>query len=369
MRKEVILILFVLFGIIGCVRSEFEFKNAEIIDIRVFTNGGFAVIYSSNETVNVYSFSKLVTSFTRKSVFASIGGTNTLGSYYKVSDFGFLRNGVFYLVGYKPTLGWVVKIGNSDSGYYSYVSEFSCSENGKMVGYIYNVGGEYDGTNVYGGKYYVNVNGVDYGPYDFAKDLLLFEDEGVFVFSFKQGRNYRLKVGDYEYSDYDYVMLPRNMVRISEFNFIYKVGRDWFLYPDERLPREVFGFVMADNEYFLLLSNSNFTIVTNPHTNFLVEGRVLDIVGSGKYLVLSEVSDGKKLMFDRFYGSYQDITKYEVRGNKLVFKYKSNDQWYVYGGVKSYGPFELVDFAVVGNKIFIGYVEKGRVKLMSEKLE
>ncbi|MFN4246012.1 MAG: hypothetical protein ACK4F9_07735, partial [Brevinematia bacterium] len=309
-----IFLFLTLIFIISCSKTEFDYKNAKVIDIKMGQSGDLAVLYSSNETVNVYTFSKLIKSFERTSLFVSYG-TNTYGGYYKVYKFGFLGNKL-YIIANKPTLGCLVNVDGKEFGYYTFVTEFSYSINGKMYGYIYNMGGEFDGTNIIGGKYYINVNGIDYGPYDYAQNLIFSETEDTFSFTFKNKGKTGIKFGDYEYQYYNNVIPPKNI--FNQTKFIYQIKKDWFLYPNEKLPPNTYGMISIDQNYYLLISNYNKTIFSNQFRNFSVEGKVIDIKKDKKYWILSEVNEGKKLIsLDESYGPYQDIQKYETLETKL----------------------------------------------------
>lgn len=345
------------FALIGC--SGVEFRNAEIIDIKVGYNGAIAVAYYSNETVNVYSFDKLVRTFRRRSAFVSVG-TNTYGSYYKIYSFGFLPDNRIYIVAYKPMLGHLVRVGEREMGYYTFVTEFAFSEAGRF-GFIYNVGGEFSGSNVSGGKYFVNVDGMDYGPYDYAEKLSFSRDGGLF-YVFRDRKEYGLRVNEHEYIGYTYVIPPRRVENIADLKFVYRVGRKWFLYPGQEISSNVVGIVFFENGYCLMFSNSNSTLITGFHTNFSVEGRVLDLLHDDKWFVLSQVGDGKKVVYDGVCGTYYDVGKYQIFGGKLVFEYKSNGFWYINFRGKDFGPFEFVDFVVEGDRVFVGHVVSNRIE-------
>lgn len=373
MKKMFLLqLFFITIFIIGCSRVNWDFTGSEeILQIKVGNNGEVAVAFVSNETVNVYSFEKLTKSFQRKSVFiATI--SNVFGGFYKVSDFGFLNDGRIFLLGYKPTLGWLVKVGNREYGYYSYVSEFASSKSGKRFGFIYNVGGDFDGTNIVGGKYYVNVDGRDYGPYDYAEKLLFSESEDTFTFVFRNGQEYFLKVNDYEYNCYDEVITPRRIFSQMDLRFVYRIKKIWYIHPNEKIPlninQKVHDIVPNDNGYTLVISESNSTIITNSYTNFRIDGIILDIIKNDKYLILYQYKEGKKLIFDKEYGPFDGVSKYIVMNSNLIFEFKSNNSWYISVPKKIYGPFKLADFYLTTNKISIFYIEDKRIKTINEDL-
>ncbi|MCS7299586.1 MAG: hypothetical protein RMJ37_06500 [Spirochaetia bacterium] len=360
--RIVILVIAFLILLSSCSRN--DFRNVELIDIKLGPNGDFAVAYYSNETVNVYSFEKLIRSFQRKAIFVSTS-TNTIGSYMLITDFGFLKDGRTYVVGFKPTLGWSIRVGDRTFGYYSYVSEFEQSKDGTTVAFIYNVGGTFDGTNVVGGKFYVNVNGRDYGPYDFAYNLSFSQQDNTFYFVYVNGKNHNLKINEGDYVGFGNVIPPLSFANETQFSFAYRIGRNWFLHPTEKLEPNIYNLIVSDRGITLIFTNSNYTLISNANSNFVVDGILVKLEEkNGKYLILSKVSNGYKIYYDIEYGIYENITKHLTINDKLVFKYKSNDNWYIFVEPNNYGPFKYADFITYQGKIRIGYIEDGIVKTL-----
>lgn len=360
--------LFAILGVVllvSCGRT-FDFSKVEVIDVKVGPSGKFAVAYYSNETVNVYSFNKLITSFQRRAVFVSTSD-KIYGGYFLVKDFGFLSDGRIYIVAYKPTLGWLVRIGDKEIGYYSYVSQFKFSSNSKLVGYVYNVGGEFSNDSVVGGKYYVNVNGMDMGPYDLVGELILSRNEDFFAFSYSNNNRWYVRVSDYEYVCYNEVILPNEFSAPEDIKFAYRIRRDWFLHPSFPISRNVYKITVFDNYLFFILTNSNSSLISNKFTNFSVEGIVLDVKFDGENaLILIKTGDKQKMLFNNTTITMDSITKYELVNKKVVYKGKIKDEYYIGINEKLLGPYEFADFHVDNEKITIGYVRNKKLYLTYE---
>lgn len=360
--------VFVLVAILLLVScgSNLDFSGVEIVDVKVGPDSKFAVAYYSNETVNVYSFNKLVNSFQRRAVFVRTSD-KVYGGYFLVKDFGFMNDGKLYIVAYKPTLGWLVKIGDKEVGYYSYVSLFKFSDNSKLIGYVYNVGGEFSNNSVIGGKYYVNVNGLDMGPYDYVGDLIFSKNEDTFAFSYSNDKKWYVKISDYEYICYNEVILPSAFNVPEDMRFMYRIRRDWFLHPTVPIQRNIYKIITSDNHTFFVFTNANFSLVSNNFTNFSIEGSIVDLKSDGEdILLVVQQSNKQKILFKNRIITFDTIHKYQLLDKKVIFKAKNNEGYYIGIDEKLFGPYEFADFYVEGKQVKIGYIKDKKLHLLSE---
>ncbi len=346
--------------------KNFDYSGVEVVDLKLGPNGEFAVVYYSNETVNVYSFEKLVNSFQRRAVFVSTSH-KTYGGYFSVKDVGFLSDGRIYIVAYKPTLGWLVRIDDKELGYYSYISSFSYSDNLNLIGFVYNVGGEFSNDSLIGGKYYVNINGQDMGPYDYVDSLIFSKGGDSFAFSYSNGKNWYVKISDYEYVCYNGVILPNTFNAPEDIKFAYRIKVDWFLHPNYLIPRNIYKIISLNNYTFFVFTNSNYSFVSNNITNLSVEGKLVDMVYDGKNMLFLVQYDNKyKIFFNNKNITFDNIMKYHLTNGKVVYKSKNTEGYYVGIDDKTFGPYDFVDFYVEGSKVKIAYIKNGKLNFILE---
>ncbi|MCX8028507.1 MAG: hypothetical protein N2712_00730 [Brevinematales bacterium] len=359
-----------LLALLSC--SSYNFSNVEVINVKAGPKGEFAVAYYSNQTVNVYSFEKLLRSFERKAIFISTT-KQTFGGYYKITDFGFLKDGRVYVIASKPTLGWLVKVGDKEMGYYGYVTEFKSSYDGSYFGFIYNIGGNFDGTNLVGGKYFVNINGFDYGPYDYAYNLTFAEKDNTYYFIYIYKNRHFIKFNESEYGSYDYILGPKKFYNSSQKTFAYKMRGTWFLYPDKKLPQNLYSLITTENETIVLYTNSNTTIISNisNHTKLVVDGIVTDINSYKENYLVNTLLNGKKFIMRKksICGPYDDVLAKITQNENILIEYKSNNFWYVEFKNQTYGPYKFLDTFIESNLINIVYLDNGNlgIKTISTK--
>lgn len=364
----IFLAFFVLYIFYGCAEGELDFSDkSKIVDIRVNSSGSIAVLYKSNEIVNVYSFEKLTKTFEREGYFLKVKGkTNVIGSFFKIKDFGLAESAnIFFIVGNKPTLGWIVQLEDKQFGTYSYVTEVVVSKDGKRFGFIYNMGGVFDGTNLINGKYYVNVDGVDYGPYDYATNLNFSEDGDSYFFVYKNQKYWYVNENGVDHNAFDEVILP---IFLSGYNgvltFAYRIRNNYFLSSGQKL--EAKGTLVN-----LLISDKGIGSIYLDKTNVVLEIDNLNFTNSmftnitlkdGGILVFSSLESNFVFYKNKLFGPYPEIKKAMVYKDKLVLKCLSNGVSYLYLGDKLISSYEEVDFSVSKDGLIIAYVEGNKVK-------
>ncbi|MGC8963825.1 MAG: hypothetical protein ACP5KI_00440 [Brevinematia bacterium] len=368
MKNILVTFLILLITFYGCSKGEFEFSDkAKITSIKLNSNGDIAVLYKSNEIVNVYNFEKLTKTFERESYFIKVKGKrNIIGPFYKVSQFGLAENtNVFYVVGNNPTIGWIVQINDRKLGAYSYVTEIKVSKDGKRFGIIYNVGGEFDGTNLIGGKFYVNIDGTDYGPYDLAQSLTFSEDGDSYFFIYKNNKYWYVNENGIDHNVFDEVVLP---IFLSGYNvnliYAYRIRNNYFFNSGQKLETKSKPFRILVSEkgigsIYIDKTNVILEIGDLTLTNDILTNIVLQDEGT---IVFSSNQDYYVFYNNGLLGPYPRVEKVGTYDDKLVLKCISNESNYIYFGSEILGPYEIADFSVNSNEVIVGYVEGNKVK-------
>jgi hypothetical protein len=188
-------------------------------------------------------------------------------------------------------------------------------------------------------KEYVDVNGKEYGPYDWA-DTVVFESHGknVFYFQFIGGGKYYFNINGLEYGPHD---APR-----------YSNEGGVALFDDK------FGFVYSEN--FLQYANIN--------------GKKYGPYNNIKNIIISEndfgfIYENYVNINDKIYGPYKSCQWLHIKNNKFGFSYYVDNQGYFSINGKIYGPYTRnIDLGLndnwfgfayeVGNKFYFNINDK-----------
>ena len=342
----------------------------EPVDIRIIDSGtNFVFVFSSNENVKVYNFEKLVSSFDRRAEFV-VTKSRKLEIYQKVDSIFTSKNLKSYGLVASRGAQWLSVVNGNEFGLYNYVKGISFSEDGSRYGFVYNVGGLVSNGTIFGGKYYVNIDGYDNGPYDDAL-LPIFTDDGKVVLVIKELGLWKVKYDTFEYGDYEDVLVPSNPVYGDKVIFLFKKKSRWYMNNTTNVFKDVVVFEFNNGNYVLGESNDNKVAVKVGVIGggFKVLGTYDKVIKAivnedGTYAVVCEDS-GKEILIvnDNSFSNYQDIDKIEFSENNKYWgiRYKKDGKYFVNVNGKDLWNCNLLDFAFKNDSVLIMYLEKDKI--------
>ena len=342
----------------------------EPVDMRIVDSGtNFVFVFSSNENVKVYNFEKLVSSFDRRAEFV-VTKSRKLEIYQKVDGIFTSKNLKSYGLVASRGAQWLSVVNGNEFGLYNYVKGISFSEDGSRYGFVYNVGGLVSNGTIFGGKYYVNIDGYDNGPYDDAL-LPIFTDDGKVVLVIKELGLWKVKYDTFEYGDYEDVLVPSNPVYGDKVIFLFKKKNRWYMNNTTNVFKDVVVFEFNNGNYVLGESNDNKVAVKVGVIGggFKVLGTYDKVIKAivnedGTYAVVCEDS-GKEILIvnDNFFSNYQDIDKIEFSENNKYWgiRYKKDGKYFVNVNGKDLWNCNLLDFAFKNDSVLIMYLEKDKI--------
>jgi hypothetical protein len=342
----------------------------EPVDMRIVDSGtNFVFVFSSNENVKVYNFEKLVSSFDRRAEFV-VTKSRKLEIYQKVDGIFTSKNLKSYGLVASRGAQWLSVVNGNEFGLYNYVKGISFSEDGSRYGFVYNVGGLVSNGTIFGGKYYVNIDGYDNGPYDDAL-LPIFTDDGKVVLVIKELGLWKVKYDTFEYGDYEDVLVPSNPVYGDKVIFLFKKKNRWYMNNTTNVFKDVVVFEFNNGNYVLGELNDNKVAVKVGVIGggFKVLGTYDKVIKAivnedGTYAVVCEDS-GKEILIvnDNFFSNYQDIDKIEFSENNKYWgiRYKKDGKYFVNVNGKDLWNCNLLDFAFKNDSVLIMYLEKDKI--------
>jgi len=340
------------------------------VDMRIVDSGtNFVFVFSSNENVKVYNFEKLVSSFDRRAEFV-VTKSRKLEIYQKVDSIFTSKNLKSYGLVASRGAQWLSVVNGNEFGLYNYVKGISFSEDGSRYGFVYNVGGLVSNGTIFGGKYYVNIDGYDNGPYDDAL-LPIFTDDGKVVLVIKELGLWKVKYDTFEYGDYEDVLVPSNPVYGDKVIFLFKKKSRWYMNNTTNVFKDVVVFEFNNGNYVLGESNDNKVAVKVGVIGggFKVLGTYDKVIKAivnedGTYAVVCEDS-GKEILIvnDNSFSNYQDIDKIEFSENNKYWgiRYKKDGKYFVNVNGKDLWNCNLLDFAFKNDSVLIMYLEKDKI--------
>jgi hypothetical protein len=342
----------------------------EPVDMRIVDSGtNFVFVFSSNENVKVYNFEKLVSSFDRRAEFV-VTKSRKLEIYQKVDGIFTSKNLKSYGLVASRGAQWLSVVNGNEFGLYNYVKGISFSEDGSRYGFVYNVGGLVSNGTIFGGKYYVNIDGYDNGPYDDAL-LPIFTDDGKVILVIKELGLWKVKYDTFEYGDYEDVLVPSNPVYGDKVIFLFKKKSRWYMNNTTNVFKDVVVFEFNNGNYVLGESNDNKVAVKVGVIGggFKVLGTYDKVIKAivnedGTYAVVCEDS-GKEILIvnDNSFSNYQDIDKIEFSENNKYWgiRYKKDGKYFVNVNGKDLWNCNLLDFAFKNDSVLIMYLEKDKI--------
>jgi len=340
------------------------------VDMRIVDSGtNFVFVFSSNENVKVYNFEKLVSSFDRRAEFV-VTKSRKLEIYQKVDSIFTSKNLKSYGLVASRGAQWLSVVNGNEFGLYNYVKGISFSEDGSRYGFVYNVGGLVSNGTIFGGKYYVNIDGYDNGPYDDAL-LPIFTDDGKVVLVIKELGLWKVKYDTFEYGDYEDVLVPSNPVYGDKVIFLFKKKSRWYMNNTTNVFKDVVVFEFNNGNYVLGELNENKVAVKVGVIGggFKVLGTYDKVIKAivnedGTYAVVCEDS-GKEILIvnDNSFSNYQDIDKIEFSENNKYWgiRYKKDGKYFVNVNGKDLWNCNLLDFAFKNDSVLIMYLEKDKI--------
>ena len=343
----------------------------EPLDLRVVGAGtNFVFAFVSNENVKIYNFEKLVSSFDRRAEFVT-SKSKKLKVFQKVTGIFVSDNLSGYgFVGYRGAQ-WLCVVGDNEFGLYNYVKGISFSSDGSRFGFVYNVGGEVSNDNVLGGKYYVNIDGYDNGPYDDAM-LPIFTTDNKVILVVKELGFWKVKYDTFEYGDYEDVIVPSNPVYEDKVIFLFKKRNRWYMNGTTNVFGNVVFFDFNNGNYLLGELGVNNKVIVK--IGDLEKGfRVLEeyegiskgmITENGNYYLV--VRDGSReilIVNGNSFDGYQNIDRFVFSsdGKHWGIRYKKEGKFFVDFDGKKIWSGTLADFAFYGKGIILTYLDKNNV--------
>ncbi len=343
----------------------------EPLDLRVVGAGtNFVFAFVSNENVKVYNFEKLVATFDRRAEFVTTK-SEKLKVFQKITGIFVSDNLSNYgFVGYRGAQ-WLCIVGDNEFGLYTYVKGMTFSRDGSKFGFVYNIGGEVSNNTVLGGKYYVNVNGYDSGPYDDAM-LPVFTTDNKVILVVKELGFWKVKYDAFEYGNYENVIVPSNPVYEEKVIFLFKKGNRWYMNSTTNVFGNVVFFDFKNGNYLVgELGDKNRVVVKigNLERGFRILGWYEGIskgaiTENGNYYLVVQ-NDGKETLIVNgdFFEGYQNIDRFVFSddGRHWGVRYKKDGKFFVDVDGKEVWSGTLVDFAFDDEGVILTYLEKDKV--------
>ncbi|OHD55040.1 MAG: hypothetical protein A2Y33_14630 [Spirochaetes bacterium GWF1_51_8] len=160
-------------------------------------------------------------------------GETKFGGYKQIGGPIFLWNGSFYVFWYldahnayrwgnvKYGQKYFVKVNGVNFGPYTYLSDFGISPSGNKFYYTYNIGGYLINKNCHGGKWFVFIDYQILGPYEKVYGLKYSPQSDTPGFTFKLNNQYFIHIGGKLYGGYAFCSQPFFAESSDDFWFFY----------------------------------------------------------------------------------------------------------------------------------------------------
>lgn len=357
-------------------------------------NYGFKYTLNNNDYINfngknygpLGTYSDKLTDSEIKNRTIKIGDKNHGFSYYQNNKFYININGYIFgpydmtddpiitdkswgfIYGYgkdKNGFKTYVKINNKDYGPIpspDYYWKLSVSDNNWGYSYVKNE------------KYFINVSGKEYGPFDYAGPFVSVARNN-FGFSFdKNDRDY-LNINGKESGPFDlppeFYILDNHYIFTADKNNINIDGKKYGPFDSYDLP----DFEYLDNYWYFTYKKGNNKYLNIMGRNF---GPYDDIIFNFKSItktnwIFAYKKNNRYYIYtkNKIYGPYDEIESHDnliVDGNNWVYYYKKNNNYYINANGKDFGPFGkdkiYMEVRLSGN-IFGAYYKKDKKAYIS----